>query len=78
MGGMATAEGRISQRHPQHIVDDLKRVSDESGLSQAALIAALVRGIAKTWDEKKELTIPFRVIPESLYKSKFSGDPDEA
>jgi hypothetical protein len=49
-------------------LDDLKRVSDESGISQVALVAASIRGLAKTWAEEKELTFPFRVIPESLYK----------
>jgi class 3 adenylate cyclase len=64
-----TNDGRLSQRHDQNILDDLKRVSDESGISQVALVAASVRGLTKTWDEQKELTFPFRVIPESLYRS---------
>ena len=65
---MAETEGRLSQRHSQDVLDDLKRVSDESGISQVALVAASIRGLAKTWNEEKELTFPFRVIPESLYK----------
>lgn len=73
MGGMADSEGRLSQRHDQKILDDLKRVSDESGISQVALVAASVRGLAKTWDEEKELTFPFRVVPESHLKALKRG-----
>lgn len=65
---MAETEGRLSQRHSQKILNDLKKVSDESGISQVALVAAAIRGLSKTWSEEKELTFPFRVIPESSYK----------
>lgn len=68
LGGMADNETRLSQRHSTEILEDLKRVSDETGLSQVALVAACIRGLAKTWDEQRELTFPFRVIPESTYK----------
>jgi class 3 adenylate cyclase len=68
LGGMAENEGRLSQRHSQVILDDLKRVSDQSGISQVALVAASIRALAKTWDDKNELTFPFRVIPESTYR----------
>ena len=66
---MAETEMRLSQRHSQQVIEDLKRVSDESGISQVALVAACIRGLAKTWDEEGELTFPFRVIPESLHKA---------
>lgn len=68
LGVMANAEGRLSQRHEVAILDDLKRVADESGISQTALIAAAIRGLAKTWDQDREITFPFRVVPESRYK----------
>lgn len=70
---MADNEVRLSQRHDQSVLDDLKRVSDESGISQVALVAACIRGLAKTWDSEEELTFPFRVVPESLFKSLSSG-----
>lgn len=65
---MPEAEGRISQRHDIKITEDLKRISEETGISQAALVAACIRALAKTWDEEKELTFPFRVVPESLLR----------
>jgi len=75
MGGMAENEGRLSQRQSQDVLDDLKRVADESGISQVALVAASIRGLAKTWDEQKELTFPFRVVPESLFKRLMDQAP---
>lgn len=75
MGGMADNDGRLSQRQSQDVLDDLKRVADESGISQVALVAASIRGLTKTWDEQKELTFPFRVVPESLFKQLTSQHP---
>jgi len=75
MGGMAENEGRLSQRQSQDVLDDLKRVADESGISQVALVAASIRGLTKTWDEQKELTFPFRVVPESLFKRLMDQAP---
>lgn len=75
MGGMPENEGRLSQRQDQAILDDLKRVSEESGISQVALVAASIRGLTKTWDDEKELTFPFRVVPESLYRKLTSPPP---
>ena len=75
MGGMAENEGRLSQRQSQDVLDDLKRVADESGISQVALVAASIRGLTKTWDEQKELTFPLRVVPESLFKRLMDQAP---
>lgn len=65
---MPENEGRLSQRHEQAILDDLKRVADESGISQVALVAACIKGLTKTWKQQKELTFPFLVVPEKRYK----------
>lgn len=60
-------ETRLSQRHDEQILADLKSISDESGLSQKAIVAACITGLKKTWDEEKEITFPFRVVPQNLY-----------
>jgi len=65
---MAENEGRLSQRHEQTILNDLKQVSDESGISQVSLIAACIKGLHKTWKQQKELTFPFLVVPEKRYR----------
>jgi hypothetical protein len=61
---------RLSQRHDPQILDDLKRVSDESGLSQVALIAASITGLRKTWDQNHQLTFPFVVVPEKNHQQQ--------
>jgi len=65
---MKAIESRLSQRHDNAVLETLKRVSDESGVSQVALVAAMIRGTAKTWDEIRELSFPFRLVPESQWK----------
>ena len=62
-------ETRLSQRHDQEIIDALKTISDESGLSQKAIVAACITGLKKTWDEEKEITFPSRVISQNTYLS---------
>ncbi len=64
---MPNNEQRLSQRHDPAILAGLKRVSDESGIPQVVLVAACIKGLEKTWGEQKELSFPFRVVPEKLY-----------
>lgn len=63
------ATARLSQRHEPQIIDDLKTIANESGISQVALVSACVTALKKTWQEDHELTFPFRVIPEKTYLS---------
>jgi hypothetical protein len=58
---------RLSQRHPSPIINDLKKISDQSGVSQVSLIAACICGLKKTWKLEGELTFPFVVISEKKY-----------
>jgi hypothetical protein len=58
-------ESRLSQRQPAEILADLAHISEQTHISQPALIAACIRGLRKTWDQNHELTFPFVVVPES-------------
>jgi len=62
-----SAKKRLSQIHDRALLDDLTRISEEMGVSQTTLIAASVRALVKTWDECQEITLPFRIVPESIW-----------
>lgn len=59
---------RLSQLHDKRLLDDLNRISAEMGVSQTTLVAASIKALAKTWDETKEITLPFRIVPESKWR----------
>jgi hypothetical protein len=66
---------RLSQRHDPEIINELQAVSDESGISQVALIAACIKGLYKTWTSEGELTFPFVIVPERIHRELQAAHP---
>ena len=65
---------RLSQRHPAAVLADLKRISDESGISQVSLVAACILGLKKTWEKEGEISFPFLVVSEKKYAAMISKE----
>lgn len=63
-----TPETRLSMRIPPDLLQGLRRVSNESRLSQVAIVTTLLDAFIRTWDETGEISFPFRVVPESTWK----------
>jgi len=73
---------RLSQRVEPSILEDLRILSEETGLTQSSLVSACIKSLKKTWDDEGAITIPFRILPEKRYfeltnKQSKSGSREE-
>lgn len=63
---------RLSQRVEPSVLNDLRILSEETGLTQSSIVSACIKALKKTWDDEESITIPFRVVPESDWLKKQS------